>query len=189
MRLRIDAGRGAALALALTASLLLAQAASALVIATIEPHATTLYVGDSVVVDLYGEFSAPDAVLGFGVDLGFDAGVVAKSGARTLGPGWLAFPTPDGDDLGGAALSGVTGRHLLASVTFLALSPGTTTLTLSSTPRDLTEGFALDPSGFAANVSFGSALLTVLALPEPRAATLLLTAGALFAARRRARLR
>ena len=66
----------------------------------------------------------------------------------------------------------------------VAASSGNHGLGLAVTPGDLTEGFALDPSGFDLDVTFGSA--TVQALPEAGSALLLALAGVARLARRRA---
>ena len=105
-------------------------------------------------------------MLAWGLDLTLDQPLVAVSGAPVLGPGWLAFATPDGDGLGGVALEGVTGTHLLASLTLEGLAPGLVSLGLAVTPRDRTEGFALDPTGFASGIVLQGA--TLLVVPEPR---------------------
>jgi hypothetical protein len=175
-------GVGFGFALACLAS----AAAHASVIVTVTPAAPSVSVGGSVVVDLVAQFAAPDLVLAWGLDLTLDAPLVAPSSAPVLGPTWLAFATPDGDGLGGVALAGVTGSQLLASLTLEGLAPGVVSLGLAITSRDRTEGFALDPTGFAANVVFQGATLEVV--PEPRAFALLAGAATLAAVpRRRAR--
>jgi hypothetical protein len=165
-------GIGLGFALACLAS----AAARASVIVTVTPAASSVNVGGTVVVDLVAQFAAPDLVLAWGLDLTLDAPLVAPSGAPVLGPAWLAFATPDGDGLGGVALAGVTGTQWLASLTLEGLAPGLVSLGLAVTPRDRTEGFALDSTGFASNVVFQSATLEVV--PEPRALALLTTCAA-----------
>ena len=135
--------------------------ARASVIVTVTPAAPSVSVGGSVTVDLVAQFGAPDLVLAWGLDLTLDQPLVATSGAPVLGPGWLAFATPDGD-----GLEGVTGTHLLASLTLEGLAPGLVSLGLAVTPRDRTEGFALDPTGFASGIVLQGA--TLLVVPEPR---------------------
>jgi len=153
--------------------------AHASVIVTLTPAASSVAVGDTVTVDVVGQFGAPDLVLAWGLDLVLDPALVAVSGAPTLGPSWIAFATPDGDGLGGVALAGVTGTHHLATLTLEALAPGLVQLGFATTPRDRTEGFALDPTGFASGVVFQGASLEIL--PEPRLlAFAALAAGALL---------
>jgi len=159
---------------------LASAAADASVIVTVTPAAPSVNVGGTVVVDLVAQFAAPDLVLAWGLDLTLDAPLVAPSGAPVLGPTWLAFATPDGDGLGGVALAGVTGSQRLASLTLEGLAPGLVSLGLAVTTRDRTEGFALDPTGFASNVVFQGATLEVV--PEPRAFALLAACAATLAA-------
>ena len=162
---------------------LVPAAAGASVIVTVTPAAPSVSVGGTVTVDVVAQFGAPDAVLAWGLDLTLDPALAGVSGAPVLGPSWLAFATPDGDGLGGVALEGLTGTHLLASLTLEGLAPGLLSLGLAVTVRDRTEGFALDPSGFATGVVLQGAMLEVV--PEPRGlAGLAACAAALIAARR-----
>jgi hypothetical protein len=162
-------------------------ASEATVIVTLTPAAASVAVGDTVTVDVVGEFSAPHLVLAWGLDLVLDPALVAVSGAPALGPTWLAFATPDGDGLGGVALAGVTGTHLLATLTLEGLAPGLVQLGLAVNARDRTEGFALDPTGFASGVVFsGTSLLVV---PEPRLLALAALAAGALLGRRAARTR
>ncbi|MGH7289083.1 MAG: hypothetical protein ACREI8_13805 [Myxococcota bacterium] len=178
-----ELGRTALTVFALAA--LVPAASHATVIVSVVPAAATVLVGGSVSVDLVAEFSAPDLVLAWGLDLVLDPPLVAVSGAPALGPTWIGFATPDGDGLGGVALSGVSGNHLLATLVLEGLAPGVVSLGLATTPRERTEGFALDPSGFASGVVFQGATLEVL--PEPGAVLLgALVAAALSAWRPRA---
>jgi len=178
------------LALWLSLAVLSAVPAHGTVIVTLLPAATSVAVGDGVQLDVVAQFGAEDSVLAWGLDLLLDPALLAVSGTPALGPSWIAFATPDGDGLGGVALSGLTGSHLLASLTLVGLAPGIVQLGLAVTPRDRTEGFALDPSGFASGVVFQGATLEVL--PEPAAPALLALAAALAGGLRlwqRARLR
>jgi hypothetical protein len=163
------------LVLWLALALLAAAPAHATVIVTLVPALSRIAVGDSVQLDLVAEFTAGDSVLAWGLDLSLDPALLALSGTPALGPSWLAFATPDGDGLGGVALAGLSGSHLLASLTLVALAPGSAQLGLAVTPRDRTEGFALDPSGFASGVVFQGTTLTLL--PEPAAPALLVLAA------------
>jgi hypothetical protein len=154
--------------------------ARASVIVSLVPSAASVNVGETVSVDLVAQFGAPDLVLAWGLDLTLDAPLVAPAGAPALGPSWLAFATPDGDGLGGVALAGLTGTHLLATLVLEGLAPGVVTLGLATTAGDRTEGFARDPSGFASGVVFQGATLEVV--PEPRALALAACALALAGA-------
>ena len=86
-------------------------------------------------------------------------------------PPWVAAAAADGDGLAGLAdpfaptNGSVSGTGiLLETLTFQADAQGTTDLLMSTTPGDLTEGFPLDPTGFA-TITFEPGQLTVI--PEP----------------------
>ena len=177
--------------LLLSLSLLLASApAHATVIAHVVAPASVL-VGSFFDVELRA--SLPDPTLGWGLDLTANPANVQRSGAPTIGSSWTAFAAPDGDGLAGVYLpppqgQGITGSDvLLAVVHFQALTIGDTDFQLSDTPTDLSEGFALDPQGYAP-VQYQGARTTVTPVPEPATAALLFGGlASLAAARRRAR--
>ena len=94
----------------------------------------------------------------------------------------IAATTADGDGLAGLAdpfaptNGSVSGTGiLLATLTFRADAEGMTDLIASTTPGDQTEGFPLDPTGFA-NVTFEPGQIIII--PEP--ATVLPLLCALF---------
>jgi hypothetical protein len=151
-------------------------ASGATVIVTAIPAAPSVGVGETVTVELLAQFGPEDLVLAWGLDLVLDPALVAMSGAPTLGASWLGFATPDGDGLGGVALEGITGTHRLATLALEGLAPGLVELGFATTPRDRTEGFALDPTGFASGVVFQGASLEVV--PEPRVLAFALLASA-----------
>jgi hypothetical protein len=93
----------------------------------------------------------PEPVVGWGLDLGYDSGVLSLAMAPVVGPLWVEVLAPDGDGLAGYAFpSSISGQSiLLATLVFWAEQAGETDLIVSVTPGDLTEGFPLDPSGFA----------------------------------------
>lgn len=95
-----------------------------------------------------------------------------RGGPRVFGPEWVPAFAPDGDGLAGIAFpTGVSGNDiLLATITFSGDAVGETDLFLSTTPQDLTEGFGLDPTGFA-EVSFAPGHVEVI--PEPASVSLL----------------
>jgi hypothetical protein len=149
------------------------------------PAASSVPVGDAFAVEVLANFHVP--VLGFGLDVGFDPLLLALESTEVAAP-WTALFALDGDGLAGAALdAGIQGEDVpLAVLHFRALAPGTSPLLLSATPGDLTEGFALDPTGFAESPGFAPGSVQVV--PEPAAG--LLVAGGLAALalrRRRAR--
>ena len=168
--------RKLAAAFVLSLAALAPLASGATVIVTAIPAAPTVGVGETVTVELVAEFGPEDLVLAWGLDLVLDPALVAVSGTPTLGPSWIAFATPDGDGLGGVALAGLTGAHVLATLALEGLAPGLVQLDFATTPRDRTEGFALDPTGFASGVVFQGASLEVV--PEPRLLAFALLASA-----------
>lgn len=160
--------------------MLCASGAQATVIARAQALGGTQSLGAAFDVELRASMSEP--VLGWGLDLTYDASKIQLTSAPVIAPAWVAFPAPDGDGLAGAALAAVTGADvLLATLHFQAIGVGVSQLLLSATLSDLTEGFALDPSGFD-SVSFESGSVTIV--PEPASGALLL-AGLVALARRR----
>jgi hypothetical protein len=165
--------------LALTSLLLAAPASAAVIAYVIAP--VSVDVGTQFDIELRGNLGDP--TLGWGLDLGFDPAVVQPVGAPTIGPDWIAATASDGDGLAGIALTGLSGDRRLAVVRFQAIALGSTSFVLSDTLADLSEGFALDPTGFA-TVQYQSA--TVNVVPEPATALLLVLGITGLAARRRA---
>jgi len=124
----------------------------------------TVGLGDVFTIDILADVGDP--LVGWGVDLSFDPSILSRVDSPAIGPRWFPASAPDGDGLAGLAFAdSVSGADvLLASVTFSAVTLGETDLRLSTTPGDLTEGFALDPTGFAQPI-FESA--HVFVVPEP----------------------
>lgn len=111
-----------------------------------DPQHSTATVGDTIAVDLVADIADP--VLGWGLDVAFDAALLSLVGSPVIGPDWLpAAATSDGDGLAGLAFpTALTGDAvLLATLNFLLLDAGTSSLAASVTVGDLTEGFALGP--------------------------------------------
>ncbi len=149
--------------------------------AWIEPANQTRLLGGMFSISIRADL--PDPVLGWGLDISYDHSVLTMVGMPAIGPLWAGGFAPDGDGLAGLAFP--TGAHgssvLLATLNFSAAATGQTDLTLSVTPGDLKEGFALDPTGFAI-ASFQPGHLEVL--PEP-ATALLFGIAALVLTRRK----
>ena len=165
---------------------LAAPAAAGLVDVTVrfDPPAQIVQVGDFFTVNLVADFTLP--VVGWGLDVSaVTRGVVSPSGPPTLGPSWIPAYCPDGDGLSALAFpQSIVGTDvLLATLTYHADALGTADLLASMTPGDGTEGFALDPTGFAL-VEFQPAQVTVV--PEP-AGVLILASGIVLIWRRRVR--
>ena len=151
------------------------------------PAALSANLGDTFAVDIVADINMP--VVGWGLDLSFSTpGIVSTVGMPMIAsPTWLAAASNDGDGLSAVAdflLGSVSGLNItLATLTLSADTLGTTDLLLGVTDGDLTEGFALDPSGFAQNVVFESSHIEVL--PEPATALLLVLASPIALRRRR----
>lgn len=176
-------------AVLLLAALALAAPASASVIAYVSPSSSTQAQGANFQVSIYADFTVPGGstgLLGFGLDLAYDSSLLTLTAPPQLGPGFTGFSGPDGDALGGIAADALPGGTLLLAIlSFHADSPGTSPLELSITPGDLTEGFALDPTGFD-TVQFLPAGVTIV--PEPGSLLLLGSALAALAYTRQRRL-
>jgi outer membrane protein assembly factor BamB len=176
------AGLGAGLAAA-------AAPAGALVIVRVEAPTVAQPLGVPFEVRLVADVPASEPTLAWGLDLAFDPSVLALSGAPAVGPLWnVPVATQDGDGLAGAFFpelggTGITGTGvLLATLSFRGISQGTSALALGVTGPDLTEGFALDPAGFAEVQLVGGSVGIV---PEPASGLLLAAALGLLAASRR----
>ena len=128
-------------------------------------------VGDSFTVDIVADI--PEPVLGWGLDIGFEDAIFSFTNV-SIGPSWSPVFSADGDGLAGLTFSPLYGGDiLLATLSFEAISLGTSVLCPSVTPGDLSEGFplALAPPGSFADVVFESKSVT--AVPEPSTVLLL----------------
>ena len=151
--------------LALALWLLAAPAPAAVMAYVVAP--ASVGIGSQFDVELRATLG--DATLGWGVDLGYDASKVQLVSGPTIGSDWTAVAASDGDGLAGVALAGLTGDHRLALLRFQAIALGNVSFVLSETLSDLSEGFALDPTGFAQTTYQGA---TVNIVPEPATALL-----------------
>ena len=151
---------------ATAAVLLLAAGASRAAPISVGFDPSTSSVLPGQVFDVLVVADIPDPVVGFGLDLSFDPGLLSLTGL-TIGPTFNQVPSPDGDDFAGLAFpAAVSGPGtVLADLQFTALgSLGTTQIKLGFTPGDLTEGFALETGEFAELVALAA---TVNVVPEP----------------------
>jgi hypothetical protein len=167
------------------ACLLLAAgiASAAQVTVRVEPPLTIVPIFDTFTVDLVADITVP--VLGWGLDIDLsDPAVASVVGLPAIGGEWVPASSSDGDGLAGVAFpSSVQGADiLLATITYSADALGVTDLIPGVTPGDLTEGFALDPDGFATLELIGG---QVFVLPEPATLLLLGVAGGFLVSRRR----
>lgn len=155
---------------------------------SLEASSYDVFVGDTFTIDILADI--PDPVLGWGLDLNFDSGLVSQSAPPLVSATWMPGFTMDGDGLAGLAFpTPVTGTDvLLASLTFEATAAGSATFSAGYTPFDLTEGFplAFPLTGFA-EVSFEDVLVTInsISVPEPSALLLFSTGLAIFGMLRR----
>ncbi len=179
--------RAAALLLAV-GILGLPAAASATIIVSFEPPATTVPETSSFDVVLLAEVSGGDAIQSFGIDVIFDAAVLDAT-AVLVG---AAFGVSDVD----LATDGVvditgfvtppdlpaTGSVTLATISFLAESIGTTSLGAAFPDFPVTDGFGLPfpPGGVVQPDAVVAGSVEVV--PEPGAAALLLVGLGLMGA-------
>ena len=134
---------------AVAAFLLAAAVASANVTVRFEPASLTVDPGTIFSVAIVADI--PQPVVGWGLDLTIqNPAIVSVHAAPSIGPPWVSAYAPDGDGLAGLAFpSSVSGIGVvLATISLSADAVGDTELWISVTPGDLTEGFALDPTGF-----------------------------------------
>jgi|CXWL01.1.fsa_nt_gi hypothetical protein len=163
------------LVLAIQSSPLLAQPID--VTARFGPPTQTVNVGDFFTVDIMADINHP--IVGWGLDFVIaNQTVLSQSAVPSIGPSWFPSFAQDGDGLAGLAFpTSISGSGIrLATLQLHADAVGDTNLLLSITPGDLSEGFALDPTGFA-TTTFELGHITVT--PEPAAAMLILIAGVL----------
>ncbi len=151
-------------AMGLAALLCLSGAVRGELIVRFDTPERTVGLGEEFTIDILADILDP--LVGWGLDLSFDSSVLALVDSPAIGPRWFLAPASDADGLAGLAfpdsVSGV--GVLLASVTLSGMALGETDLTLSTTLGDLSEGFALDPTGFA-QPTFESS--HVFVVPEP----------------------
>ena len=152
----------------------------------LEDPGANISIGDIFTLNILADISEP--VLGWGLDLNFDPGLVNQTAAPVIGPSWFAALSPDGDGLAGLAFpTPVSGTGiLLASLSFEAMAEGTALFSSSITPFDLSEGF---PLAFALPGSFADVVFidreVTINVPEPATLFLLLSGFAAMSIYRR----
>jgi len=159
----------------------------AAVIVRFEPSDKTVNLNNEPTFTMDIVADIPDPVVGWGLDLTIDnPTIVSQVGSPAAGPLWSSAYAPDGDELAALAFpDSVSGTDiLLATITFSANTQGETDLHLSITQGDSSEGFPLDPTGFA-EVTFEYAHITVT--PEPATLSLLALSGLAVVRRRYAK--
>jgi hypothetical protein len=132
-----------------------------------DPASPTVGPEGLVTVTLLGDI--PDPVIGYGLDLNFDPTALSLDGVTVASP-WFSATAFDGSPLVGLAFPDpVSGSSLvLATARFRVISSqceGTTTISVSAKPDDLSEGFALATGGFA-DLASGSATVSLAAPPK-----------------------
>ena len=163
------------------------SASAALVDVSFAPPAQSVGIAaGSTTVDIVATISGGGGVIGWGLDLDLTGTSVALLDVAINEADFDAVTAADGDGL--AALVPINplpdGAYTLATLTFSLEELGLTTLELSYTEADPTEGFPvhLDFGGGFAPATFAPGSITVT--PEPSSLALL-AVGALILRRRR----
>jgi len=164
------------LAIVVALAALAGPATAGVIVVTFDPLVAYISpVGGTALVNVVADIPADSPVLGWGLDLDIvNPAIAALVGVSIPAPWTQVFGDPDG--IGGLAFpTGITGNDVvLATLTLQGLAVGTTEIHLSATEGDLTEGFALDPTGFG---TFVAPCGVVIVTPEPASLVLLALAG------------
>lgn len=139
----------------------------------------------SATVDIVATISGGGGLIGWGLDLGLTGTSVSLSDIAINETDFDAAAAFDGDGLAALVPLGALsdGTYTLATLTFSLIEEGLTTLDLSYTDTDPTEGFPLHPNvgGGFADATFTPGSIEVV--PEPTCLSLL-AVGVLFLRRR-----
>ena len=134
----------------------------------IDPASTVVLNGTSFSVNLLADI--PEPIIGWGLDVSFDPTILSLTGL-TIGTSFLPVSSPDGDNIAGLAPppDPICGDNiLLAALSFNAINIGSSSIIISYTSGDLTEGFALVAIGKFADVfSINGTVNSVNPVPEP----------------------
>ena len=149
-----------------------------------------VFLGDTFTVDLFMDvdpiIDAPViGISGWGLDVIIsDHSVVSQSRLPTIGSDWDPVIGFDGDGLGGFNLATVSGHGIhLATLTFEALSVGTSDVIIGADSFDFTEGLQplilnemmmMAPGDIIYDFLAEDATVTVSAAPVPEPTTMLL---------------
>ena len=156
---------------------------------SVETSSNDVFVGEFFTIDILADIPVP--VLGWGLDLNFDSGLVSQSAPPIVSATWMPGLAIDGDGLAGLAfpapISGVD--ILLASLTFEATAAGSVIFSSGYSLLDFTEGFPLAfafPGSFA-DIFFEDAFVTInsVSIPEPGTLILFGAGLAIFGVARR----
>jgi len=180
-------------------SCIVAQAQAATVDISVEPVGPQATVGDSLAIQLVGNYGGPEFLLGGALNLTFDPTIIAVDDV-TVAPATGSFDFSNGvvdnsagtvTGIGFASFTGLNGSFIIATINLTAIAPGAGLLVLSDA-NDLiftwtNSDYSVSPFGDSVTPQFTGGSITVAPVPLPLP-FLLLAAGMTglgFSARRR----
>ena len=162
--------------------ILVSHSSHALIIVSFDPTPADVHVSDTFFVDLIADIPDTEAINHWGLDLAFDSSVLTLN-SFTKSPLWsggLGLCSLDGDEIcGNALVPSIAGISSLGTFSFTAIGLGTTSLDLSVTAGDTSEGFKLSAAGIPVGIrewDYSAGLVNVgpaVHVPEPAILTLL----------------